>query len=189
MVFAKLPQVKASKLFSELPLEHQVELVVSYKPWVGSALMEGLSYEARAGIIDKLEGSRALDLFDRIGRHSKGDVLLHLSEARRMEIVEAIRPRSLAEIIKRWNPEQVQALLTTFDFDRRAEVVKHLPDELQYAILSLFPTDRLHEVIENVKPPIAAKFLFGLERHERDTILNHLHPSVADPMRRLMLVK
>ncbi|HUX06454.1 MAG TPA: hypothetical protein VMX35_04010 [Acidobacteriota bacterium] len=189
IVFAKLPQVKASKLFHELPLEHQVNLVVHYKPWIASALMEGLSVEARAAILDQMEGNRALDLFDRIARHMKGEVLLCLSEARVMEIVGAIRPRSMAEIIKDWSPEQVQDLLVKFDFDRRAEMIRHLSDELQSAILPLFPKDKLHEVIEHVKPPIAARYLFDLDKEERDEILKRLLPSVAASIRRLMLAK
>jgi Mg/Co/Ni transporter MgtE len=188
-VFSKLPQSKAAKLFAELPIESQVELVINYKPWIGAALMEGMKPAGRAEIIERMTSTLALDLFDRLGRHMKADVLPLLSDARAMEIVEALRPRILSEIIKRWTPEQVHALLSKLDFNRQTAVIKNLSEEQQYAVLPLIPRNRLHEVVEQVSPHIAAKYLFSLEREDRDTILNQLHPDVSGPMRKLMLVK
>jgi Mg/Co/Ni transporter MgtE len=189
VVFAKLPQGKAAKLFGELPIDNRVELVVNYKPWIGATLMEGMKPEGRAEILERVTSGMALDLFDRLDRHMKADVLPLLSEARAQEIAEALRPKVLAEIVKNWSPEQVHNLLSKLGWEHRANMIKHLADDQQYAVLPLFPRNRLHEVIEHVNPPIAAKYLFGLEREDRDAILKQLHPDVAGPMRKLMLVK
>ena len=188
LIFGKLPQAKAAKLFKQLPLNQQVRLITTFKPWIGASLMEGLRAEARAVILDQIESKLALDMFDRLSRHVKGDVLSCLSMARRMEIAGALSPKRLAEIIKHWKEDKAGEFFASLDAERRAQLAVHLPDNLCQVIFSQLSYEGQLELIRELEPAKGAPLLAKLGKKEREAVLSQLHPGLADPLRKLMIM-
>ena len=187
-IFGKLPQAKAAKLFKQLPLNQQVRLITTFKPWIGASLMEGLRAEARAVILDQIDSKVALDMFDRLSRHIKGDVLSCLSSARRLEIAGAMSATRLAEVIKHWKEERAGELFAALDVEQRVALAMHLPDNLCQVIFIKLPYEGKLEVIKELEPAKGAPMLAQLDKKEREAVLSQLHPGLADPLRKLMIM-